>query len=79
MNNHCSHLSSYQKLLVLCKEYGMILFWDKNEDLWRIGVGDGVCYEELTSVSTMSLAYTPWEVLEKRIAGKVIESTFEGR
>lgn len=57
----------------------MILFWDKNEDLWRIGVGDGVCYEELTSVSTMSLAYTPWEVLEKRIAGKVIESTFEGR
>lgn len=57
----------------------MILFFDRDKELLRIGVGDGIFYEELTTVSTMSLAYTPWEVLEKRITGKVIESTFEGR
>ena len=56
----------------------MILFFDRNKDLLKIGVGDGIYYEELTSLSFTSLAYTPWEVLEKRIMGKVIESTFNG-
>ena len=56
----------------------MILFFDKSTEVLKIGVGDGIYYEELISISSITLAYTPWEVLEKRIMGKVIESTFNG-